>query len=85
MNVFFAVMPSIFDLAEENPWWTNPNLIDGDFHIKTFDASSIKWIPGIKSYINLDVPDYVLYTVRGPRQVGKTTLIKLLIREKLQS
>lgn len=78
-------MTSIFDLAEENPWWTKADSIDQDMHIKTFDSSSIKWIPGIKSYINLDVPDYVLYTVRGPRQVGKTTLIKLLIREKLQS
>ncbi len=78
-------MKSIFELASENPWWTNPEAINQDIHLKTFDSSSIHWEPAIKRRIQLDVDGYVLYTLRGPRQVGKTTLMKILIREKLQS
>lgn len=84
-HIYNLNMASIFDLTEVNPWWKNPDLIAEDLHIKKFESSMIKWKPGIKRYINLNVDDYVLYTVRGPRQVGKTTLIKLIIRDYLES
>jgi hypothetical protein len=76
---------SIFELSDNNSWWVNRDSVNNDFHLKTFDESLVKWEPGLKRYIPLDVSDYVLYTIRGPRQVGKTTLVKLLMRELLHS
>lgn len=76
---------TFFDLLEHNPWWTEPETIDKDFHIQTFESSSIHWKPRIWRYINLDASDYVLYTIRGPRQVGKTTSLKLTVRDLLKN
>lgn len=75
----------IFELIKYNPWWSNPKSINNDREISILEKSSVQWKPGIKKHIKLDVQDYILYSVRGPRQVGKTTLIKLLIKEKLET
>jgi len=76
-------MTNVFELSVHNPWWKNPEKINGDPHLQVFDSSEIKWRPGMMRYIKLDVDDYVLYTIRGPRQVGKTTMVKLIMRELL--
>ena len=39
-------------------------------------------MPRLKKYIFLD--KNVVYSIRGPRQVGKTTLIKIVIKELLE-
>ena len=70
------------DISRQNPWWINPATINEDPKIRDFDYSPLKWTPRIKKYLNLDKD--VLYSVRGPRQVGKTTLVKLIIREELE-
>lgn len=70
------------DISKQNPWWTNPSSIGEDPKIRDFDLSPVKWTPRIKKYLNLR--EDILYSVRGPRQVGKTTLIKLIIREELE-
>ena len=75
----------IFELFEYNPWWSNPSSINNDRELTIREKSSVKWMPGIKKHIKLDVKDYILYSIRGPRQVGKTTLIKILIKEKIES
>jgi predicted AAA+ superfamily ATPase len=77
--------PSIFELAQNNPWWANPAAIDSDLHVKSVEQSAVKWMPGLRKYMPLDSADYVFYTIRGPRQVGKTTFIKLMIRDLLRS
>lgn len=74
----------IFELSEYNPWWANPNSIKNDRELSILEKSSVQWKPGIKNHIKLDVKDYILYSIRGPRQVGKTTLIKILIKEKIE-
>lgn len=77
-------MPSsIFQLYENNPWWTNPKSIESDQSIQEFEKSTVKWVPGLQRYMPLDSEDYVFYSIRGPRQVGKTTFIKNMIRELL--
>lgn len=68
-------------LSEQNPWWVDVNSIITDHKIKKFDKALLRWNPNIKHYIELDYD--AIYTLRGPRQVGKTTLIKNLIRELL--
>lgn len=70
---------SIFDLVSYNPWWSNIDSIHKDMHIHEFYNSTVQWIPRIQQYMPLDGEDYIFYTIRGPRQVGKTTFIKQLI------
>jgi predicted AAA+ superfamily ATPase len=69
-------------LLTHNPWWGNPENIETDPNITKFEKSRIKWEPRIRHYIELDTE--AIYTLRGPRQVGKTTLIKQMIRELLR-
>lgn len=71
------------ELADSNPWWTNPDAINEDRNIVAYDASRIHWEPRLK--YTFDWQADAVYTVRGPRQVGKTTLIKLMIRDLLRS
>ncbi len=65
-----------------NPWWRGKEAILSDKHILEYESSSLKFYPeGILSEI--DLSNGGIYNLRGPRQVGKTTLLKLLIRELL--
>lgn len=69
-------------LIDQNPWWRNPESIDSDKHIVEFNESKVKWSPRIRHYFDLE--SHLVYTLRGPRQVGKTTLMKLIISEMLK-
>ncbi|MBT3985394.1 ATP-binding protein [archaeon] len=71
----------ISQLSEQNPWWADKNKILEDHKLKKLNQLKFKWNPSIKHFIHLDQD--VIYTVRGPRQVGKTTLIKLIIKDLL--
>lgn len=71
------------DLARQNPWWTNKENIDQDPKIRDYDAASIQWQPRLLKY--LDLSKDAFYSLRGPRQVGKTTLAKTIIRQELQT
>ena len=72
-----ALIDLIFDM---NPWWRDRLSINQDKHIRTFEASKIKWrSPLLKTPLNEDA----LHIIKGPRQVGKTTLIKLFIKNLL--
>ncbi len=66
------------DLFEDNPWWKSRHEISNDPKIKEWGESLIKWDPKIRQ--TFDYTKDIVYSLRGPRQVGKTTLIKLQIR-----
>ncbi len=69
------------ELLGYNPWWKDPAAIDGDHSIRRWEDSALKWKPRIqKKFLEEDL----IYTLRGPRQVGKTTMAKLMIRERLR-
>lgn len=70
------------ELREHNPWWKNPSAIDSEVKIKDFNEADYPWNPRLKRKINLKKGD--IHTLRGPRQVGKTTLVKLLIKDLLE-
>ncbi|MBI3639698.1 MAG: ATP-binding protein [Thaumarchaeota archaeon] len=72
---------SYADLLEYNPWWKNEDAIDDDPQIQKWDKSILKWNPRLRQTFQ---PDDLIYSLRGPRQVGKTTLIKLEIRDFLK-
>ncbi|ABE52723.1 Hypothetical protein Mbur_1840 [Methanococcoides burtonii DSM 6242] len=72
---------NFLELSRQNPWWKNASEIFNDEKIKQFDASDIQWKPRLKYYFKFDCDK--VYTLRGPRQVGKTTLCKTLIQDLL--
>ncbi|MBI2140984.1 ATP-binding protein [Candidatus Woesearchaeota archaeon] len=75
---------TIFDisqLSEQNPWWVDKNDIFKQFKIATLSKLTYQWNPRLRYRLNLDQD--VIYTVRGPRQVGKTTLIMTIIKDLL--
>ena len=72
---------SIHDLAEQNPWWENKKNILEDNKITSLKKQKYQWEPRLKKYIKLGRD--CIYTIRGPRQVGKTTLVKTIIKELL--
>ena len=66
------------ELIDQNPWWRNPKAIEQDNHILELEKSRVKWDPRLRRMFTLDKD--IVYTLRGPRQVGKTTLLKNMIR-----
>ena len=70
------------DLAILNHWWKGKEYIREDKHIKEFEEKEYKWQPELLNQLSL-LPNNT-YSLRGPRQVGKTTLIKLIIKRLLE-
>lgn len=69
-------------LPAANPWWVNPRAIDGDPHIRSLRTGPFAWTPPVMDDIPLEPGS--IHTLRGPRQVGKTTTAKRLIERLLQ-
>ncbi|WP_297073904.1 ATP-binding protein [Thermococcus sp.] len=61
-----------------NPWWEGKE----DYHIKRWREQKIHWWPNWLERLSLK--PFSLNFILGPRQVGKTTGIKLLIQELLR-
>jgi predicted AAA+ superfamily ATPase len=70
-------------MEEQNPWWKGKDLVKNDPDLRKWYSSRIKWIPEIINEVNLE--PFSLNFIFGPRQVGKTTLVKLIVRKLLDS
>jgi predicted AAA+ superfamily ATPase len=70
-------------LAVSNPWWTDPTAISRDRHVRALETSPFRRPLPIVETLRTDAP--LVYTLRGPRQVGKTTAAKLLVRWLLEA
>jgi uncharacterized protein len=66
-------------LIKENQWWKSKDAINQDIKIEEWQKSKVKWDPRIRH--KFDYLTDIVYSLRGPRQVGKTTLIKLQIKD----
>ena len=63
-------------LKDSNPWWESDVWFKQDFHLQKLEKQKIKW-----SY-ELDISfDEGIYSLRGPRQIGKTSWIKQSIKK----
>lgn len=71
------------NLLLQNPWWENAELIQQDPHLKRVDILPFQYQPQVITDDDLDCSGVI--TLRGPRQVGKTTFLKMLIRKLLQA
>ncbi len=65
-------------MENQNPWWKKE---EDEAYIE-WRESKIKWIP--ESINNITLKPYSLNFLVGPRQVGKTTLLKILIQNQLK-
>lgn len=68
-------------IRNENPWYRLKDEINRDNKIIDWNKSSLKWDPRLRQ--KFDYSNDIVYTIRGPRQVGKTTLLKLQIKDLL--
>ncbi len=68
-------------LARQNVWWEGT--IEKDVHLARWHAHPRRWIP--LDLEALPLKPFSLTMVIGPRQVGKTTLLKFAIQKLLQS
>lgn len=74
-------MTDIELLKEQNPWWIAKEKIKDDINLEKLSRVKYKWHPPLLDSFNMKKD--VIYTVRGSRQIGKTTLLKLLIERLL--
>ena len=80
----YREMNLVTRMLDQNPWWREPDMINDDKKIKEWKGTiqyTSKLISTIK--YNFAPDNTVVYTLRGPRQIGKTTLIKLQIKQLL--
>lgn len=70
------------NLYEQNLWWKDRNLIEEDYDILKWKEKKYKWIPDVINKIGFD--PFSLHILLGPRQAGKTTSLKLLIKKLLE-
>ena len=68
-------------LPLQNPWWAKANTIEADQHLMAIAGKPYRFEPAVVSQLQFGSGD--IHILRGPRQVGKTTALKMLIRRLL--
>jgi len=72
-----------YQLSLHNPWWEAGYDINADSKLVELNELKYKYLhPLLAEY---PVEKDVVFTLRGPRRVGKTTLIKLIIKKLIDS
>ncbi len=69
-------------LTLQNPWWRDAAAIKEDDKIKEFESLKFQYNPTQILDVKLRMEDITLIT--GPRQTGKSTAMKLLIRKLIR-
>ena len=70
-------------LREQNPWWGDPSAIDRDPALQELAEFPFQRPLALLGSLKIDLP--IVYTLRGPRQVGKTTALKMLVQRLIGS
>jgi len=70
-------------LRDLNPWWSGEEWEGRDKNLVDYNGQRLRWTP--KWIRELSLEPFSLNFVLGLRQVGKTTGLKLLVRELLKS
>ena len=71
------------ELGRMNPWWTSRHGFDADPSLEALADSSLRLDRSGDVRLRFDAD--AIYILRGPRQVGKTTFLKQLLREAAAS
>ncbi|MGC8543251.1 MAG: ATP-binding protein [Vulcanisaeta sp.] len=70
-------------IDEYNPWWLSRDRIDEFEPYRRYQESEVRWVPDVIDRVSLR--PFSLNFIIGPRQVGKTTAVALLIERLLES
>jgi len=70
-------------LEDYNPWWYSDDWEKEDKHLRLWESQRYRWFPEWLNELSLE--PFSLNFVIGPRQVGKTTGLKLLIGQLIKS
>ncbi len=77
-------MPDIPNrILEQNPWWGDPDAIGRDPVLMRLQRAPFHYRPPVVR--DLDLSGSAVYTLRGPRRVGKSTVLKLLAERAIQT
>jgi predicted AAA+ superfamily ATPase len=68
-------------IAAGCPWWTDPGWEEADPHLRRLRERPVLLPAPLVDSIDVALP--AIHVVKGPRQVGKSTDLKLLARRKL--
>ena len=68
-------------IEEQNPWWASPDLIKENEYFRKYQGSRVRW--DVELPVSLE--PYSLNFLFGPRQVGKSTALVLLVKKLLDS
>ncbi|BDB99979.1 ATP-binding protein [Saccharolobus caldissimus] len=68
-------------IEEYNPWWISKDRIKELEVYRKYEESEVKWFPDVIEKVSLS--PYSLNFIFGPRQVGKSTALILLIKKLL--
>ncbi len=75
--LIFNIIETGVPMEEYNPWWVGEeDPVYGDWRV-----SPVRWVPSVLRLF--ETKPYSLNFIVGPRQVGKTTAIKIYIHEIL--
>jgi len=77
-----AMPPSDEQILHWNPWWRDPAAITYDPKLRALAKRRLRWDPPVLDAMELG-PQRV-HTLRGPRQVGKSTTAKRMIQGLLE-
>jgi hypothetical protein len=64
------------DQVRDNPWWSDPAAVGTDPLLRRLEERPVAFFHPIPFELDIDAA----YTLRGPRQVGKSTLLKRLVK-----
>lgn len=70
-------------ILELNPWWRSPDALAKDPHLVRMGGAGFHWDPPALRAIPLEPGG--IHTLRGPRQVGKTTTVKTLVERLVRA
>ena len=69
-------------LAEQNPWWRDPSALSADRYLRALGEARHAFIHPVEEELGLEC--HGIQVLRGPRQIGKTTLLKKTVRSLLE-
>lgn len=68
-------------IVAQNPWWTYPGWSASDPHLTTLAAQPMRLPAHVVADLDLEAAG--IHVLRGPRQVGKSTDLKLLVERSI--
>ena len=70
------------EILRQNRWWSEPGWRESDPHLRELRNQPQRLPAPVTNQIPLDEPG--VHTLRGPRQVGKSTALKLLVEQAVE-